>query len=409
MQRRRRGRHESSSGDDPHPRLPTLARGAAMRARTAIVDAPHVAMPRGPPRRRDVQPAVPADPGADHEGPRAGEWKPGEMIPSEVELAERYGVSQGTVRKAIDGWPPTTCSCAARARARSSRRITRRARSSASSGSRPTTRDESRRAACSSCRRMRAPAEIARRLRPEGRRRRRRDPARAVVRRRADGARRNLAATARSSAGLTAERIAAYRGPLYGLFESEFATPMTRAEEKIRAVAADAERRRLLGVAPGAPLLSVERVSMTYGDRPVEVRRGLYVDDAASLSQRARLTTTARVPMRPTGRRARFGVARRNRRQWRVAPARAIDYVCDNVRLSRDRPCHGDHVSITRDSMSDLTRPADETDPYRNIHIGQIVALPLAGRRHRSRSCIGSAARCCSCCCRSCCICSTRA
>src|SRR6201997_4689368 len=32
----------------------------------------------------------------------SGEWKPGEIIPSEVELAARYKVSQGTVRKAID-------------------------------------------------------------------------------------------------------------------------------------------------------------------------------------------------------------------------------------------------------------------------------------------------------------------
>src|SRR6478752_191865 len=32
----------------------------------------------------------------------AGEWKPGEAIPSEMELAQRYQVSQGTVRKAID-------------------------------------------------------------------------------------------------------------------------------------------------------------------------------------------------------------------------------------------------------------------------------------------------------------------
>ena len=32
----------------------------------------------------------------------AGEWKPGEAIPSEIELAERFRVSQGTVRKAID-------------------------------------------------------------------------------------------------------------------------------------------------------------------------------------------------------------------------------------------------------------------------------------------------------------------
>ena len=32
----------------------------------------------------------------------AGEWRPGESIPSEIELAGRFRVSQGTVRKAID-------------------------------------------------------------------------------------------------------------------------------------------------------------------------------------------------------------------------------------------------------------------------------------------------------------------
>ena len=31
-----------------------------------------------------------------------GEWKPGELIPSEIELATRFQVSQGTVRKAVD-------------------------------------------------------------------------------------------------------------------------------------------------------------------------------------------------------------------------------------------------------------------------------------------------------------------
>src|SRR5712664_3727631 len=30
-----------------------------------------------------------------------GEWRPGELIPSEIELAGRFSVSQGTVRKAI--------------------------------------------------------------------------------------------------------------------------------------------------------------------------------------------------------------------------------------------------------------------------------------------------------------------
>src|SRR5262245_59147871 len=32
----------------------------------------------------------------------AREWRPGEAIPSEMELANRFGVAQGTVRKAIE-------------------------------------------------------------------------------------------------------------------------------------------------------------------------------------------------------------------------------------------------------------------------------------------------------------------
>src|SRR5687767_8849275 len=35
-------------------------------------------------------------------GLAAGDWKPGEAIPSESRLAERFGVSIGTIRKAID-------------------------------------------------------------------------------------------------------------------------------------------------------------------------------------------------------------------------------------------------------------------------------------------------------------------
>ena len=77
--------------------------------------------------------------------------------------------------------------------------------------------------------------------------------------------------------GLTAERLADYRGPMYGLFETEFGVRMIEATEKLRAVAADSNTAALLGVSIGAPLLSVDRVSFTYGNRPVEVRRGLYV------------------------------------------------------------------------------------------------------------------------------------
>jgi GntR family transcriptional regulator len=76
--------------------------------------------------------------------------------------------------------------------------------------------------------------------------------------------------------GLTSNRLSAYRGPMYGLFEAEFGVRMVRAEEQIRAVAADADAASLLELDPGAPLLSVERVAYTYGDRAVELRRGLY-------------------------------------------------------------------------------------------------------------------------------------
>jgi GntR family transcriptional regulator len=41
-------------------------------------------------------------------------------------------------------------------------------------------------------------------------------------------------------------------------------------------VPADRGSAELLGVLEGSPLLSVERVSYTYADKPVEWRRGLY-------------------------------------------------------------------------------------------------------------------------------------
>ena len=63
------------------------------------------------------------------------------------------------------------------------------------------------------------------------------------------------------------------------MFEVEFGVRMVRAEEKIRAVAADAAQAALLNVEPRTPLLSVERVAYTYNDTPMELRRGLYRTD----------------------------------------------------------------------------------------------------------------------------------
>ena len=209
-------------------------------------------------------------------GLQGGEWKPGEAIPSEGDLARRFGVSQGTVRKAIDAMASENLLIrrqgkgtfvATHHEARAQFRFLRLAPDD--------DRDEVSESRILDCRRVRATADVARRL----------------DLRAGDGVvaiRRVLAFDGKPAVlddiwlngvvfrGLTAERIAAYHGPLYGLFESEFATPMTRADERIRAVAADAEAAAVLALDEGAPLLSVERVSMTYGDRPVELRRGLY-------------------------------------------------------------------------------------------------------------------------------------
>jgi GntR family transcriptional regulator len=79
--------------------------------------------------------------------------------------------------------------------------------------------------------------------------------------------------------GLTAEQLENHQGPTYALFELAFGVRMVRAEEKIRAVAAEGPQATLLALPEGAPLLSVERLSYTYNDVPMELRRGLYRTD----------------------------------------------------------------------------------------------------------------------------------
>src|SRR5690606_3658103 len=77
--------------------------------------------------------------------------------------------------------------------------------------------------------------------------------------------------------GLSVERMLQYKGPMYALLETEFGMQMIRAVENIPGVAAARQASELLKIAVGTPLLSVNRLSFTYGDKPVEVRRSLYV------------------------------------------------------------------------------------------------------------------------------------
>jgi GntR family transcriptional regulator len=211
---------------------------------------------------------------------RHGEWKPGAAIPSEQELAARFQVSQGTMRKAIDELAGENLLIRRQGKGtfvathHEPRSQYRFLRLLADDGAAPAAHSR-----FVECRRMRAPPHIADRLGLSA-------GASVVFVRRLllfgeqavvlD----DIWLPGRVFRGLTFERLTAYTGPLYGLFESEFGVPMVRADERLRAVAADAASARLLQVPLGSPLLLVERVSFTYGERPVEVRIGLCVTRA---------------------------------------------------------------------------------------------------------------------------------
>ncbi len=206
----------------------------------------------------------------------AGEWKPGEALPSELELAARFDVAPGTLRKAIDALAAQNLVIRRQGKGTyvathtvddASRFRFLRIRNDAGTTAYPASR-------LVDVRRGRAGADAARLLALKSG-----DPV--LLLRRVlefDGkpvVYDDITLPAALFKGLTRARYEAHDGPMYGFFETEFGVRMLKAHERIKAVAADAAAARLLRVAPGAPLLSVERVTTTYGERPVELRRGL--------------------------------------------------------------------------------------------------------------------------------------
>jgi GntR family transcriptional regulator len=209
-------------------------------------------------------------------GLERAEWKPGEAIPSELDLAARFGVSQGTVRKAIE------------ALAAANRVVRRQGK-----GTFVATHTEERSSNFRFLRIRRDDGEYeypASRLVELKRARAGADAARALELRSGEGVyllRRvleyggrpvildEITLPAARFRGLTRARYDAFRGSMYGFFEAEFGVHMLRAVERLRAVSADRATAALLRVAAGAPLLAVDRVTYTWGERPVELRREL--------------------------------------------------------------------------------------------------------------------------------------
>ena len=212
----------------------------------------------------------------------AGEWKPGESIPSEIELAQRYQVSQGTVRKAIDELAAEHIL------------VRRQGKGTfVASHNEPAYQFRFLRVLPDSggkgypesllvdLKRVKASAEVARALGLRG------GAAvhsikRLLVFEGKPVVLDEMALSASQFPGITKERLEEHRVSMYAFYENVFGLRMIRAEERLRAVAADAFAARHLKVAAGTPLLCVDRIAFTYGDKPVEWRRGLCVTEGFS-------------------------------------------------------------------------------------------------------------------------------
>ena len=204
-----------------------------------------------------------------------GEWRPGEVIPSESELAVRFGVSQGTVRKAIDEMVSEHLLVRRQGKGTfvashaDPRSVFRFLSIRANEGELPPLKSVPL-----ECWRAKAGADVARVLGIDL-------GASVIVVRRLlrfgntpvvfD----ELYLPGELFGDLTLDVLKNSTVSLYNLFESRFAVPMVRAEEKLSAVSADRLSAELLQVTEGSPLLLVERVSYTYGNKAVEWRKGV--------------------------------------------------------------------------------------------------------------------------------------
>ena len=206
------------------------------------------------------------------EGISAGLWAPGSAIPSESGLATQFGVAIGTIRKAVDSLVAGQALV---------RRQGKGTFVTAHDGRRMlfhffhvVGRDgtkhypEVRTLAFS---RARADAEEARALALS--------PHDKVIRIRnllalggAPAIVDDITLPAEPFRGLT-ERIFVSRGnTIYHLYQSRYGINVLRTDERLRATLAEGVVAALLGVAPGAPLLEVRRVALSFRDRPVELR-----------------------------------------------------------------------------------------------------------------------------------------
>ena len=205
----------------------------------------------------------------------SGLWHPGQSIPSEIELAQSYNVSQGTVRKAIDELAAEKILIRRQGKGtfvashNEEHNQLRFLRLTSSLGDKEKLDNK-----LITFEKEKASNGLAKILGINN--------ASTVV-----SIKRVLTfnekplildlikVPAASFRGLTPEKVIEKKGSMYRMYETDFGIQMLHAKEKIRAVTASAEAAELLGVSVDSPILSVERTSFTYDNKAIEWRLGL--------------------------------------------------------------------------------------------------------------------------------------
>jgi GntR family transcriptional regulator len=72
---------------------------------------------------------------------------------------------------------------------------------------------------------------------------------------------------------LTERTFRVRESTIYNFYQTRYGINVVRASEQLRATTADRVSARILAVRPGAPLLELHRIAMTYHSSPVELRR----------------------------------------------------------------------------------------------------------------------------------------
>lgn len=210
---------------------------------------------------------------------QAGEWMPGEIIPSEIELASHFHVSQGTVRKALDALTHDNLLTrhqgkgtfvATHAEQTTQYRFLRLVPDDARVSSQPAL-DRT----ILIFEHVGASQHVAQALRLP--------PTTATIhiRRTLESDKtpiilEDIWLPTQAFPTLTLPQLHAYAGPTYALFETVFGVRMVRADEKIKATFPTQEQAAQMRIAQKTPLLSVERTSFTYNNDPMEFRQALY-------------------------------------------------------------------------------------------------------------------------------------